>query len=45
MFYSSYEPKFIKHMITVCDVFCIRNNVFAMLYPEANFHLRCPRLF
>jgi len=32
MFYSSYEPKFIKHMVTDYDVCCLRNNVLAVLY-------------
>jgi len=32
MFYSSYEPKFIKHMITDYDVFWLRNNVLTTLY-------------
>jgi len=32
LFCSSYNPKFTKHMITGQDVFCLRNNVLAMLY-------------
>ena len=32
LFYSSYEPKFIKHMITEYDVFCLQKNVLAALY-------------
>ena len=32
LFYSSYEPKFIKYMITDYDVFCLRKNVLATLY-------------